>query len=109
MATADDSQRMSRLFVYDKYSGKQFLVDSGACVSVYPKRFTQRFSKKDDFILFAVNNTRIATYGTIRLTLNLNLRRDLTWNFIVADVKNPILGADFLESLNFWWTCAIAV
>ena len=97
MTTTDEGLRMGRLFVYDKYLGKQFLIDSGACVSVYPKRFVKGVMKKDDFCLFAVNNTQIATYGSVRLTLNLNLRRDFAWNFIIADIQTPILGADFLQ------------
>ena len=45
----------------------------------------------------AVNNTPITTYGQRSLTLNLGLRRSLPWIFIIADVQNPILGADFLR------------
>lgn len=31
------------------------------------------------------------------LKISLGLRREFTWRFIVADVKNSIIGADFLE------------
>ena len=48
----------------------------------------------------AVNNTPIATYGNRLLTLNIGLRRQFQWIFIVADVKHPILGADFLRHYN---------
>lgn len=34
------------------------------------------------------------------LELNLGLRRPLSWQFIVAAVKRPILGADFLRQHN---------
>ncbi|XP_063244803.1 uncharacterized protein LOC134546161 [Bacillus rossius redtenbacheri] len=40
--------------------------------------------------------TKIATYGFVTLTLNLGLRRDLVWRFVVAEVTKPILRADFL-------------
>lgn len=43
-----------------------------------------------------INNTTIATYGTRSLTLDLGLRRTFRWIFIIADVRQPILGADFL-------------
>ena len=46
--------------------------------------------------LQAANGIPIPTYGTRSLTLNLGLRRPYRWVFIVADVKYPILGADFL-------------
>ena len=39
----------------------------------------------------------IATYGNQLLTLNIGLRRTFQWVFIIADVKNPIIGADFLR------------
>lgn len=42
----------------------------------------------------ATNGVPIPTYGTRSLTLNLGLYR--LWVFTVADVKHPILGADFL-------------
>ena len=34
------------------------------------------------------------------LTLNLGLRRPFQWIFVIADVKNPIIGADFLAHHN---------
>ena len=36
------------------------------------------------------------TYGTKRLSLNINLRRKFSRNFCVAAVPNPIIGADLL-------------
>jgi len=47
--------------------------------------------------LFAANGTVISTYGRRNLHLNLGLRRDFKWVFIVADVGLPIIGADFLR------------
>ena len=45
----------------------------------------------------AVNETPIRTYAKRSLNLNLGLRREFSWIFIVADVHKPILGADFLR------------
>lgn len=42
----------------------------------------------------------IHTYGTRKLTVNLGLRRALTWPFIVADTRSAIIGADFLHHFN---------
>ena len=50
--------------------------------------------------LEAVNNTSIPTFGTRSLTLNLGLRRTFCWAFIIADVRRPILGADFLHHFS---------
>ncbi|GBM53070.1 Transposon Ty3-I Gag-Pol polyprotein [Araneus ventricosus] len=48
-------------------------------------------------ILYAANNTKIKTFGTKRLNLDLGLRRVFPFNFIIAEVSHPIIGADFLE------------
>lgn len=48
------------------------------------------------FTLRAANGSRSNTYGQVSLSLGLGLRRSFSWLFTVADVKMPILGADFL-------------
>ncbi|GBM11514.1 hypothetical protein AVEN_130654-1 [Araneus ventricosus] len=73
-----------------------FLVDSGAAVCCYLKKLTN-FKAKQDLELYAANGSRIATYGTIKLELYFGLRRSFIWSFLVADVSDPIIGADFLE------------
>ncbi len=40
------------------------------------------------------------TYGTIRLTVNLGLRRSYTWNIVIADTNTLIIGSDFLHPYN---------
>ena len=91
----------SRLFfIMDCNQGLRFLVDTGAEVSVLPPTCAERRHPSESLTLQAVNGTRIATYGTRSLTLNLGLRRTLRWVFIVADVQQPILGADFLSHFN---------
>jgi hypothetical protein len=37
------------------------------------------------------------TLGWLPLSLDLGLRRDFTWRFIIADVTQAIIGADFLS------------
>lgn len=98
MATSVPGQVPSRLFyVTDKATGLRFLVDTGAEVSVIPPSVSDRNNHKSNLTLQAVNNTSIATYGNRLLTLNIGLRRTFQWVFIIADVKNPIIGADFLR------------
>ena len=88
----------SRLFyVCDHTTGSRFLVDTGAEVSVVPPSRTERLHRRLDLNLQAVNNTTIAIYGIRSLTLDLRLRRTFQWAFVVADVKQPIIGADFLK------------
>ena len=90
----------SRLFhITDRRSGLRFLIDTGAQVSVIPPSPADR-NTPSTLTLQAVNNTRIRTYGTRSLALNLGLRRTFRWVFVVADVANPILGADFLQHFS---------
>ncbi|GBO18941.1 Transposon Ty3-G Gag-Pol polyprotein [Araneus ventricosus] len=86
-----------KLYVNDIKTHTGFLIDTGSDVSCYPKSFLTKEIKKTDFVLYAANGTRIATFGTKLLSLDLGLRRTLQWPFIVADVTKPIIGADFLQ------------
>ena len=78
---------------------QQFLIDAGAEVSVLPPRPTDRRSRQG-YNLQAANSSKMATYGTQSLTLNLGLRRSFPWIFTMADVTHAILGADFLPHFN---------
>lgn len=49
-----------------------------------------------DFQLFIANNTVINTYGSSLRIVDLRLRRPYRWQFIIADVRQPIIGANFL-------------
>ena len=83
-----------RLFVNDQNSGSQFLIDSGADVSIIP---AHKNDKPDNtYKLYAANGTEIATYGLKVLTLDLGLRRPFQWTFIKTKVAKGIIGADFL-------------
>jgi len=101
VASAPGLLSTSHLFyVTDHSTGLRFLVDTGVEVSVILPSATDRKHRQDSFSLQAVNNTPIATYGNRLLTLNIGLHRQFQWIFIVADVKHPILGADFLCHYN---------
>ena len=74
----------------------KYLIDTGAAVSVLPKSCTNKISDADCLPLAAANNTTVNTYSTSKRDVDVGLKRDYTWNFIVADVQQPIIGADFL-------------
>ena len=84
------------LHMHDHTTHLTFLVDSGTAVSVLPPTAADRKSPQPHFQLQAANGSKIRTFGRRSLTLNLGLRRALPWIFVVAEVQNPILGADFL-------------
>ncbi|KAL5494406.1 hypothetical protein EMCRGX_G015736 [Ephydatia muelleri] len=70
---------------------------TGAKVSVIPASCSERCHPQDGLALRAANDSTIATFGTCSITLDLGLFRIFTWIFIIAAVKRPILGADFLK------------
>jgi hypothetical protein len=97
------TQGNNRLCVKDFNSGTVYLIDTGANVSVIPRaKLNRNISKviNNSYKLYAGNDIEIETYGTVSLTLNLGFCRDFRWNFIVCNVKQPILGADFLGANN---------
>ncbi|GFY44990.1 gag-pol polyprotein [Trichonephila inaurata madagascariensis] len=74
----------------------KFLVDTGSDVSCIPPPKYKNIAPNHSFELFAANNTKIKTFGIKTIDLSLGLRRNLKWDFIIADVSIPIVGADFL-------------
>lgn len=88
----------SRLCVTDRKSRYRFLIDTGANISVIPR--TRRSLPSYEYKLYAANGSEIKTYGERTLDLDLGLRRPYRWTFVIADVKQPIIGADFLERHN---------
>ncbi|KAG7294803.1 hypothetical protein JYU34_022827 [Plutella xylostella] len=104
MAT-DDCPSAGRLFITDQRSKVQFLVDTGSDLCVYPRSAIARHLDKTNYELCAANGTSIKTYGFINVVLNLGLRRDFAWRFIVADVTKAIIGVDFLCFYNLVVDC----
>lgn len=88
-----------RLSIADRKTGISFLVDSGANVSVIPKsKISGGRQIGCPYKLYAANNTEITTYGTSTVELDFGLQKPIRWTFVVCDVKQPILGADFLRT-----------
>lgn len=96
---AGHQQNNPLLFVPDRHSGRRFLVDTGAQISVIPASIADKNSGRSGPSLMAANGTPIRTYGTRSIPLTFNAHF-FEWNFTVADVPQPLLGADFLRSNN---------
>ncbi|GFY19338.1 transposon Ty3-I Gag-Pol polyprotein [Trichonephila clavipes] len=96
-STISDSGRSASL---DRETGCQFLVDSGADVSILPWTKTKGECQTSQYKLYAANGTEIPTYGLKILTLDLGLRRPFQWPFIIAKVERGIIGADFLQKFQ---------
>ena len=88
------------LYVADKGHKCRFLIDTGAAVSVLPKSCANEISDAGSLPLVAANNSTLHTYGTCKRVVDVGLKREYPWTFIVADVQQPIIGADFLIHYN---------
>lgn len=75
-------------------------MDSGSNLSAYLQEQLKYKPATVGYQLRAANGSLIETYGFITLSLNLGLRRDFNWKFIIAGVTKPMIGADFLSHLN---------
>ena len=83
------------LYARDRYSGRRFLVDTGAEVSVFPATRSDRLSQSQGPKLTAANGSNIRTYGKRTISLRFN-DCHFKWTFTIAQVTQPLLGADFL-------------
>lgn len=89
---------ISRIYILDSKSCNRYMIDTGADVSVIPPNARER-NNPTPRALYAANGSKTVTYDTKRLTFDLGLKRKFKWDFVIADVSTPIIGADFL--LNF--------
>lgn len=91
------TEQASRLFALDRRSGQHFLIDTGSTVSVLPATKNSNTPKQETPDAFGANGTPIDTFGYCTQQLDLGLRRNFTWSFLLADTLHPIIGADFLK------------
>lgn len=100
MATSDSPTNSGRLFVTDRKTKMQFLIDTGSDLCVFPRSALHARRPPTNYQLYAANGSVIKTYGYAHLQLNFGLRREFYWQFVVADVTKPIIGVDFLSHYN---------
>ena len=78
----------------------QFLIDSGASLSLLPARDVDMKNLRHDFKLRAANGSHIDTFGERFLYIDIGFGEHLPWVFTLAKVSQPILGIDFLKFHN---------
>lgn len=73
---------VKRLFVFDKITGHKYLVDTGSAVSILPMVKNEKVQPAN-FLLYAANGTKIKTFGTKLITLDLGFKKNssghLSW------------------------------
>ena len=92
---AATGQKGSLLHVTDKLEGHKWLVDGGALLSIIPPTPSQRRHGSNGLGLCAANGTKIDCYGSVQKTIVIG-ERSFTFLFTIANVRQRILGADFL-------------
>ena len=81
--------------VWDRSSGRTYLVDCGADFSVFPASLSDKRLLPPSKSLVAANGSIIRTWGKRNIPLLLDNGRSFTQEFYIAEVTEPILGADF--------------
>ena len=105
VAAAEAQNSDFRPRIKDLNSKKYFLIDTGACVSVYPKSFCPNAVLDDKKGLKAVNGSTLSTYGKINVKVRLD-KKNYVQEMVVSNVTHPILGWNFLLSnkLDIIWS-----
>jgi hypothetical protein len=94
-----------RLFITDRITKQQYLIDTGSDLCVFPCKLLPGCKECTDYDLYAANGTTIHTYGWTTQSLDLGLHRDFTWHFVIADVQRPIIGIDLFSHYGLLIDC----
>ncbi|XP_018020410.1 uncharacterized protein LOC108676784 [Hyalella azteca] len=97
--TTTTARKRRVLRLPDRHTNLNFLIETGADVSILPASTTDR-SKPPTSHLYSANGSSIPVFREKSLTLDFGLRRTFRWVVLIANVKQPILGADFLHHFN---------
>ena len=93
------------LFITDRHSKQRYVVDTGSDLCVFPRKLLPGLRERTDYTLYAANGTTIPTYRWTLRTLNMGLRHDFTWRFVIADMQLPIIGLDLLSNYGLLVNC----
>lgn len=89
------------ILVLDKTSGFTFIIDTEASRSVILARNRNRLNRKLDTVpLIGPDGWNINTFGNLSLNMNLGTTRKYKQEFMIANVKFPILRAEFLSKFD---------
>jgi hypothetical protein len=100
VASSNCNNSATHLYVMDQYMKMSFLVNTGANLGIYPCSHFQECQTQTSYELFKANDTTVHTYGCISLHLDLGLRREFSWHFVIADVMGPIVGLSLFLQLT---------
>lgn len=84
-----------------------FLIDTGASVSIVPGILLDNIILKPSAVMISsATGQPIRVHGEAKLDLKIKkLRRIYSWNFVIADTTQPLLGMDFLSHFGLTINC----
>lgn len=88
-------EKKNTMRVWDRNTGLPFLIDCGADVCVLPASTSDKRCNPNTEELISADGSPIPTYGKRKLRLFLGHNRTFVQEFFLANVQEPILGADF--------------
>ncbi|XP_023229853.1 uncharacterized protein LOC111630069 [Centruroides sculpturatus] len=94
-ATCTLPEQSRHLFILDKKTNINFLVNTGSNVSIFPVSSSQK-KRASQMTLMAASTTAIHVYDQRTLTLDFGLKKIFRWKFLIGNVSTAIIGADFL-------------
>ena len=105
MAANVSTKSSGRLLVMDRNSKQRDPVHTGSDQCVIRSRLMPGRWKHIDYTLYDANRTTIPTYGWTSRSMNLKLRREFTWRFLIVDVGLPMIGVDLLPYYGLLLDC----
>ena len=91
-----ETRKSPLIYLTDTLTNRHFLVDTGTTISLFPHKSN---NKPSSLQLTAANGQPISSWGDRWILLQFGNRR-FEWSFHLADVDQPLLGADFLKAFN---------
>ena len=91
-----ETRKSPLIYLTDTLTNRHFLVDTGTTISLFPHKSN---NKPSSLQLTAANGQPISSWGDRWILLQFGNRR-FEWSFHLADVDQPLLGADFFKAFN---------
>ena len=88
-------------------SSVKFILDTGATVSILPLNYARGMTLKPSGVsIKSASGQPIKVHGEATIDISVKiLRRQFTWNFLIAETTNPLLGLDFLRNFGLSIDC----
>lgn len=89
---------MLEIAAHAGYSKLNFIVDTGASVTIIPSKYASGLSINPTPVrIRSADGHEIKVHGESIIDIGIReLRRSYPWTVVIADTTNPLLGADFI-------------